>query len=115
MLGILYLQPSHEHMPEIITGAIVIVLTGALDDKFNIRPVIKLSGQLIAASFLISSGLIIERITLPLIGMVDLGFVSVLVTVIWVVGITIAFYLIDVLDGLAIGVTTKSLHRLVIA
>src|SRR5699024_2570288 len=77
MLGILYLRPEHEHLPEIILGAIVIVITGVIDDRFDIRPVIKLSGQLIATSFLISSGLIIERITLPILGMIDLGFVSV--------------------------------------
>src|SRR5699024_910722 len=83
----------------------VILLTGALDDRFGIRPVIKLSGQLIAASFLISDGLIIERLTLPIFGMVDLGFISVLITVLWVVGITNAINLIDGLDGLATGVT----------
>src|SRR5699024_9569316 len=63
------------------------------------------SGQLIAASFLISDGLIIERLTLPIFGMVDLGFISVLITVLWVVGITNAINLIDGLDGLATGVT----------
>jgi len=108
-LGVLYLRPSHEHLPEILLGAIVIVLTGALDDRFSIRPVIKLTGQLIAASFLVSSGLIIERITLPFIGIVDLGFVSVLITVLWVVGITNAINLIDGLDGLATGVSTIAL------
>ena len=113
-LGALYLQPRHEHLPEILLGAIVIIITGALDDRFGIRPVIKLAGQLIAASFLISSGLIIERITLPLIGMVDLGFISVLVTVLWVVGITNAINLIDGLDGLATGVTTIALTSLFI-
>src|SRR5690625_7219626 len=46
--------------------------------------------------------------------MVDLGFVSVLVTVIWVVGITNAINLIDGLDGLATGVTTIALTRLFI-
>lgn len=104
-LGALYLHPYHEHLPEILFGAIVILLTGSLDDRFGIRPVIKLGGQLIAASFLISDGLIIERLTLPFLGMVDLGFFSVLITVLWVVGITNAINLIDGLDGLATGVT----------
>lgn len=113
-LGALYLQPRHEHLPEILLGAIVIIITGALDDRFSIRPVVKLTGQLIAASFLISSGLIIERITLPIIGMIDLGFVSVLITVLWVVGITNAINLIDGLDGLATGVTTIALISLFI-
>src|SRR5699024_12524406 len=97
------------HLPEILLLAIVILLTGALDDRFGIRPVIKFSGQLIAASFLISDGLIIERLTLPIFGMVDLGFISVLITVLLVVGITNAINLIDGLDGLATGVTTIAL------
>ncbi|ALX49925.1 glycosyltransferase family 4 protein [Lentibacillus amyloliquefaciens] len=111
-LGGLYLQPHHQHLPEIILGAIVILITGAVDDRYSIRPVIKLSGQLIAASFLISSGLIIDRITLPIIGMVDLGFMSVLITVLWIVGITNAINLIDGLDGLATGVTTIALSSM---
>jgi len=114
LLGALYLQPRHEHLPEILLGAIVIVITGALDDRFGIRPVVKLTGQLIAASFLISSGLIIEKITLPIIGMIDLDFISVLITVLWVVGITNAINLIDGLDGLATGVTTIALISLFI-
>jgi len=108
-LGVLYLHPHHEHLPGIFMGALAIIVTGVLDDRYTIRPVIKLSGQLIAASFLISSGLIIERVTLPFIGMVDLGFFSVLITVLWVVGIANAINLIDGLDGLATGVTTIAL------
>lgn len=114
LIGALYLQPRHEHLPEILIGAIVIIVTGALDDKYSIRPAIKLTGQLIAASFLISSGLIIERITLPIIGVIDLGLFSVLVTVLWVVGITNAINLIDGLDGLATGVTGIALTSLFI-
>lgn len=104
--GALYLQPSHEHLTGILLGAIAIIITGALDDRFELKPVVKLTGQLIAASFLISSGLIIERITLPIVGMVDLGFLSVLVSVLWIIGITNAINLIDGLDGLATGVST---------
>jgi len=111
-LGLLYLQPEHIHLLEISLGAIVIVLTGMLDDRFGIRPVIKLSGQLIAASFLLSSGLIIERITLPFFGVVELGVFSVLITVLWVVGITNAINLIDGLDGLATGVSTIALSSM---
>ncbi|ASN04107.1 glycosyltransferase family 4 protein [Virgibacillus necropolis] len=109
ILAGLYLQPQHEHLPEIFLGAVVILLTGAIDDKYQVRPVIKLTGQLIAASFLISSGLIIDKITIPFFGMIDLGLVSVLVTVLWVVGITNAINLIDGLDGLATGVSTIAL------
>ncbi|MGX4670709.1 glycosyltransferase family 4 protein [Cerasibacillus sp. JNUCC 74] len=107
--GLLYLQPYHPHLPEIAAGAVVIIITGALDDRFSIQPMVKLTGQLIAASFLVSSGLIIEKLTLPLFGTVELGFISVMITVLWVVGITNAINLIDGLDGLATGVTTIAL------
>ncbi|SHF76633.1 glycosyltransferase family 4 protein [Ornithinibacillus halophilus] len=114
LIGSFYLQPSHEHLPEIFFGAVTILITGILDDKYNIRPVIKLTGQIIAASFLISGGLIIEQITLPIIGVVPLGFLSVLITVLWIVGITNAINLIDGLDGLATGVSTIALTSLLI-
>src|SRR5699024_1380392 len=109
LLGGLHLAPQHEHMQEIFFGALVIIITGILDDRFEITPILKLTGQLVAASFLVSSGLIIERLALPFIGLVDLGFFSVLVTVLWVVAITNAINLIDGLDGLASGVSTIAL------
>lgn len=114
MLGLLYLFPSNEHMFAIIAGAFVIVITGTLDDRYDVRPVVKLTGQFIAASFLVSSGLIIEQINLPFFGMVELGFISVLVTVFWVIGITNAINLIDGLDGLATGVSTIALISILI-
>lgn len=114
IIGLLYIRPVHEHLFEIFLGAIVIIIVGLLDDRYDIRPVVKLAGQVIATTFLISSGLIIERITLPLIGMIDLGPLSVLVTILWVVGITNAINLIDGLDGLATGVTTIALTAILI-
>src|SRR5690625_565595 len=108
----LYLLPIHEHYLEIFLGALIIIITAVLDDKYDIRPIVKLFGQIIAATFLISSGLIIERITLPLIGIIDLGVFSVLITILWVVGITNAINLIDGLDGLATGVSTIALSSM---
>ncbi len=109
LIGLLYLQPHHQHLPAILLGATVIVITGALDDKMSIRPIIKLSGQILGASLVISSGLIIDRVTLPLLGMIDLGYFSVIITLLWIVGITNAINLIDGLDGLATGVSTIAL------
>lgn len=113
-LGLLYLQPEHPHLMEITLGACTIIFIGLLDDRYDIRPIIKLSGQIIAATFLISSGLIIERVTLPFIGLIDLGPLSVLITILWVVGITNAINLLDGLDGLATGVSTIALTTMLI-
>ncbi|HLQ82414.1 MAG TPA: MraY family glycosyltransferase [Pseudogracilibacillus sp.] len=109
LIGLLYLQPSNEHMPAIIVGSLIIVITGALDDKYSIRPIVKLTGQTTGAGLLVLSGLVIDRVTLPIIGMVDLGFFGIILTLLWIVGITNAINLIDGLDGLATGVSTIAL------
>lgn len=114
-LGLLYLRPSDPEMPAIIIGGIVITVVGMIDDKYQIRPLAKLTGQLMAATIVISGGVIIEKITLPLIGMIQFNqLVAVLITVLWIVGITNAINLIDGLDGLASGVTTIGLISILI-
>lgn len=113
-VGLLYLRPTNEHYVEIMLGALVIVVVGILDDKFDLRPIIKFGGQLIAACFLISSGLIIERFTFPFIGVVELGAFSVIITILWVVGITNAVNFMDGLDGLATGVSTIAISTMLI-
>ncbi|NLJ19271.1 MraY family glycosyltransferase [Globicatella sulfidifaciens] len=114
-LGLLYLRPQHSELPAIMIGATVITLVGIIDDKFQIRPLTKLIGQLAAASIVISGGVIIEKITLPLIGLIEFnqGF-AILITVLWIVGITNAINLIDGLDGLASGVTTIGLISILV-
>ncbi|WP_249869285.1 glycosyltransferase family 4 protein [Oceanobacillus saliphilus] len=114
LLGMLYLQPQHEHLTAILIGSIVIIITGAVDDRYTIKPYLKLTGQLIAAILLIYSGLIIERITIPVFGVIELGFFSTLITLLWVVGITNAINLIDGLDGLATGVSTIAMTSIFI-
>src|SRR5699024_11189267 len=76
------------------------------------RPIVKLLGQLSAAALLVFSGLVIEKLTVPFIGMVDLGWWGVPLTILWVVGITNAINLIGGLDGLATGVSTIGLRSM---
>lgn len=113
-VGLLYLRPTHEHYVEIMLGAVVIIIVGILDDKYDLRPIIKFGGQILAASLLISSGLIIERFTLPFIGVVELGGFSVIITILWVVGITNAVNFMDGLDGLATGISTIAISTMLI-
>lgn len=114
LLGMAYLQPQHEYLLEILIGAVIIIITGALDDRFTLKPIFKLTGQLLAAGLLIYSGLIIERITMPFFGVVELGFFSPIITLFWIIGITNAINLIDGLDGLATGVTTIAMTSIFI-
>lgn len=86
-------------LSKLLPGAGVIVLTGILDDFFNLPPAYKLVGQLAAAGVAFWTGLRIETIggfALPLV-------FSLLITVFWLLLSTNAFNLIDGLDGLCAG------------
>ncbi|WP_138419884.1 glycosyltransferase family 4 protein [Aquibacillus sediminis] len=115
LTGAIYLGPNHDYLLEITIGAIVIVVTGLLDDKYQLRPVVKLLGQLLAAGCLLYGGLIIERINVPLLGLVELNTtVSILITTLWIIGIANAINLIDGLDGLASGISAIALTSILI-
>ena len=86
---------------KLIPGATVIFLTGLIDDFWNLRPVVKLGGQIIAALVVFASGLRIETLgagePLPL-------WLNLPLTVFWLLLTTNAFNLIDGLDGLCGGI-----------
>src|SRR5699024_2304034 len=108
-IAMVYLQPERVDLMAISLGSCIVIVIGRWDEKDNIRPIVKLLGQLSAAALLVCSGLVIDTLTVPLIGMVDLGWWGVPITILWVVGITNAINLIDGLDGLATGVSTIGL------
>jgi UDP-GlcNAc:undecaprenyl-phosphate/decaprenyl-phosphate GlcNAc-1-phosphate transferase len=112
--GLLYLAPSHPQITAIALGSMIVIVTGIIDDKYQIRPVIKLSGQLIAAIILIASGIIIDKVTLPFFGVVYLEYFSIPITILWIVGVTNAINLIDGLDGLAAGVSTIAFSSILV-
>ncbi|WP_226581211.1 glycosyltransferase family 4 protein [Halobacillus litoralis] len=108
--GMLYIRPEMPYLLPICIGAFIIVLTGLMDDRYQIKPILKLGGQVAAAGVLIFSGLKIDVLSIPFIGMVSLNDpISIIFTFLWIIGITNAINLIDGLDGLAAGVSTISL------
>lgn len=91
----------------IMIGATIIVIGGLIDDLKDISPLKKLLFQVVAAAVLISFKIEIAVITNPFPShdtFVNLGWLSIPITIIWVVGITNAINLIDGVDGLAAGV-----------
>lgn len=117
IFGFIYLQPIleiNDQMFAIIIGALIMLITGAIDDIFNIRPMYKLTGQIIAAVVVVSSGLVIEKLTMPFIGTIYLEEFGVLITIIWIVGASNAINLIDGLDGLAAGVSAIALTSILV-
>ncbi len=88
--------------PFAMAGALIFGI-GLLDDVRGVGPVPKLAVQVVAAVLMMASGLMIQRITL--IGMSwELGWTAWPITVVWIVGLTNAFNLIDGIDGLATGI-----------
>lgn len=97
----------------IIIGAFIIIITGVLDDMLEITAKAKMLGQLLAAGVVVvGGGLEISFINLPFGGVIDFGYFSIPLTIIWIIGITNAINLIDGLDGLAAGVSSVALITL---
>ena len=88
----------------LLAGGSIIFLVGLLDDLYDLRPRVKLLGQIIAASVAFALGVKIVLITNPLGGMLLFPeWLSFILTVGWLVAITNTVNLIDGLDGLAAG------------
>jgi UDP-GlcNAc:undecaprenyl-phosphate/decaprenyl-phosphate GlcNAc-1-phosphate transferase len=93
----------------VMIGAAVIVLVGALDDRFDLHPAGKFAGQLLAAVIVVHYGVAVKAITLPFIG--KLHFPNAGVTnagpILTVVGLVFVMNVVnfsDGVDGLAAGV-----------
>jgi UDP-GlcNAc:undecaprenyl-phosphate GlcNAc-1-phosphate transferase len=85
----------------LMCGSLVILFLGAVDDRRKLGPGTKLLVEtLVAAGFVLGG----ERLSLFWEGSLPGDLVGGAVTVLWIVGITNAFNLIDHMDGMAGGV-----------
>lgn len=78
-------------------GATILFCVGLADDKFHFTPYVKLFAQIIAGCIAIFFGI---SISLP----DSISFLSIPLTLIWIVGVTNSFNLLDNIDGLAGGI-----------
>lgn len=91
----------------ILIGGTIMFIGGLIDDMVDLKPYYKLGFQVLAAGVLMwIGGVSLDVIRLPLGISIDMGFISVIMTLIWIIGITNAVNLIDGLDGLAGGVSS---------
>lgn len=96
-------------------GICVITITCVIDDIKPIKPITKLSGQLVAAIIAVAFGIRIGDIDLAFFSTSELGEVfSAVLTVLWIVGVTNAINLIDGLDGLSSGISVISAISLLV-
>ena len=80
----------------ILLGSVILLVIGLIDDRMGMMPKIKLLGQFLAAMVVIKAGLRMSFI--------DNYYLSVIVTYIWIIGITNSFNLLDNMNGLSAGI-----------
>lgn len=89
----------------VIMGGICFFAIGFADDLFNLTPISRLLMQLLVASVCWFMGVRINFLSVPFDGLVQIGWLSLPITVIWLVGMANAINWIDGVDGLAAGVS----------
>ena len=77
----------------ILAGCTLLFLAGLADDLYSLRPWMKLAAQFGAAAIVLASGLSVE--------VVSNDVLAIVIALVWLVGITNAFNLLDNMDGLA--------------
>lgn len=79
----------------ILSSSLVLIL-GFIDDINDLRPSVKIIGETLAIGILIWFGFVTKISFLP-------AWANIIVTILWVLFITNAFNLLDIMDGLASG------------
>ena len=112
IISVLLFVEVDDQMKGILLGSVIIVVMGIIDDITPLRASLKFVIQILAALIPVYDGVQITCISNPNLfsdnPYWNFGWLSIPITVIWIVGLTNAVNLIDGLDGLAIGVSSIS-------
>lgn len=116
-VGMLIFMPLSRKVISIIIGGSIILIGGIIDDVKDMSARDKMLVQIIAAGVLVFGGIRINFITNPFSGGIFyLGWLSIPISLFWIVGITNTINFIDGLDGLSAGVAMiSSLSLMVVA
>jgi UDP-N-acetylmuramyl pentapeptide phosphotransferase/UDP-N-acetylglucosamine-1-phosphate transferase len=87
-----------------IVCAVVIAFLGWRDDTHSLSPRVRFAVQgLVAAASIWGLGYF-SSVTIPLFGILQLGVVGIVITFLWIIGLTNAYNFMDGIDGIAGGV-----------
>lgn len=87
-----------------ICGMLMAFMSGFIDDLKRIRARYKLFSQIIAASFVVASGLMVQDLRIYTVLHIEFGYFSYFITIFWIVAFMNAVNLIDGMDGLSTGI-----------
>ncbi len=88
----------------LLVSALAVLALGLVDDLISPPPQTRLVILIGIALFSWLGGHRIDVLDLPMLGLLELGAWSAPITVLWIVGVIVAFNFVDGLDGLATGV-----------
>ena len=111
VLSMLVLAPvfhlANRDITPLLIALIIIFIFGLWDDAKGLGAPLKLVGQILASIFLIASDVsvhFLEGLSIPYLHGNVLVVLDWGITILWFIGITNAFNLIDSMDGLAVGI-----------
>jgi UDP-GlcNAc:undecaprenyl-phosphate/decaprenyl-phosphate GlcNAc-1-phosphate transferase len=111
--GLIWLPPGYYEQNHLWDGVLIaaalITVVGALDDRFDLHPALKLLGQVLAAVIVVHFGVAVKQITLPFIGVLNFPNAGItnagpILTVLGLVAMMNVVNFSDGVDGLAAGV-----------
>jgi UDP-GlcNAc:undecaprenyl-phosphate GlcNAc-1-phosphate transferase len=109
--------PLNREIVSILIGGTIIVIGGVIDDLRELNPKTKFVFQIIAGLIIIYGGVKVDFVTNPFTkdsSLIYLHWLSIPITLFWIVGITNTLNFIDGLDGLSAGVAMISSITLMI-
>lgn len=87
-----------------VVSATLLAVVSFVDDILEKTFAAKILAQVLSASLVLASGVVIDRLAVPYWGEVPLGALGYGLTFLWILGLTNAYNFMDGLDGLAAGV-----------
>lgn len=106
--GLVWLPAGYGEEPHLWSGVLIgaglITAVGALDDRYELPPLLKLLGQIAAALIVVRFGVVVHFVTVPFIGRLSFGGAGGPVTVVGLVALMNVVNFSDGVDGLAAGV-----------
>jgi UDP-GlcNAc:undecaprenyl-phosphate GlcNAc-1-phosphate transferase len=113
-IAAIVVMPASEELRGIFAAALVITVVGALDDRFDLHPGVKLAGQTLAAIIAVRNGVKVDFVTVPFVGRLAFGDLGGPLTVLGLVAVMNVVNLSDGIDGLAAGVCAISAGALAV-
>lgn len=106
LIGTMIFLKTDTQINAILIGGFIMFLTGFYDDIHDLSPKLKLLGQIIAALVVIIYGdIVLKGFSLPFLPDSVSYIFAIMITILWIVGISNAINLIDGLDGLCAGIS----------